>query len=1383
MPSSRFSLIKQVGIGLKTLCQDRPGLFCSVLLFACLGYGCGPSYDVIKEDFRSLNKRKSANKHTEEWDRIKSAREADKPQKALQLLEELGRKVRRNNNPVQQIKVFWEAYQVRKSNEGFGATFRFKPIKALTKKENSAVRSLAYATLASQYQEVQKQVQSAMIDTAKKLPSVANPLLLTWGSQRFKQKIKEYWKKALTPRDKLASLYAGELQPLLEGNSHFRPYRPSLYDLLAYHAIEFFKKGDGHAQTQALEANNLLFSTTSNFIKSNFHSLSGDTGLKEAIKVYQSLAKTHRSDSVYPALMHAELQRLRFVYNHVALPEIKRQKLYYRGLDSLIKHHPENQSKSVAYFYQAHLIYQGFHPTWEATSYPKQIAIKKCNKAIAKFPETYGGKLCKDLKAKILGPSIHLKLQSRYLPYKPGRMRLEYKNMDSLHYTIVQVSAKNWPSLKELPTHKLLKQLKRRPAAYDLRASLPVSGFYESNSTTIGVPALGTGDYVIIASSDSKYNLDESAVSVHHFQVSNISTIPGIDGNGKSKSYYAVNPENGNPLEDVQILAYPVDSSGNLSQTSTWCKNTDSLGKVRIPSYQDGSNYLAFVSGSDTFLFKNKNLITSKPSVQPQTSGKTLALNSYHFSPKDTLKFKGFLPAALDGRADKNQLKREKIPINLFGPSGVKLKDLTVSANGFGSFTDHFQVPERPGRYKLQTPYSATCFTVQQKTSLDKAIKLKANQDQYFVGQKPKIFGRLKAFGELDPGNQKLFFKVKKDIAFPYTQSPEKIPPYATSLVKKGFITSDHNGEFRFTFTAEDWPGMKNYPNAIFQYLITVKFNPENQPSIEKTIKLNASRKQLFIDLLVSEWLEKSQKSSIKTVLHDINGNFLKDSLKFSLFKLKEPTRLYRKQYWPSSAFKMESSKAFHLKFPYDPYKKKPLSPEEMRIDDTLFRTLILSNRKFTIPENISEQLKPGRYRAKIVCRAGSHKHPATDSKHFNVYNATDSRPSIKEFSYTAPSQLEASANEPAEFLWGTAADKGTALVQLPQDSNLGKDTFLTLKTGQTTLDIINNAIPEKARPIHVASVNQNRLYRDIVPIIPKATADSIKPKILDAPKAMDPGEKDTLTITLPDRPPLKNVDLLVSIKQNFPPPAKRFFSEDQSRSLVKSTSLNMPGFGVAAPVIKSSAHKLPIPNRNFEKLRFFNPNKRGGQLSSAMTLKDGKSRHFNSSLSETENVKATSGLNVFQPNLTISGGDTLQFPFQAPNEYGKWQAKVIANHTDFKPGSDTETIVIKPEFKVAVNRPESISISGDRMLSVIVENPLKESKSLNVEGEVVAVRPFNLTDTSLYNQKVVLKPKANHRLSWRLEPSETVISYRYRIKISSNGQIKRFEGTIPVFK
>ncbi len=168
--------------------------------------------------------------------------------------------------------------------------------------------------------------------------------ITTWDLARILDKIRDQFSTALAAESMLRSTPVQQYRELLEGVDSSVLLRPTLYDVLAHNAIDFYSSGEqaGAAQQDAFEisADGPALEDVEAFMRWQPDSADSESLKLAAVKQFQALLRFHQNDEDRSAFLDNDLLRLIFAENH-AFGESKTQR-FQSALRRFANSHSEN---------------------------------------------------------------------------------------------------------------------------------------------------------------------------------------------------------------------------------------------------------------------------------------------------------------------------------------------------------------------------------------------------------------------------------------------------------------------------------------------------------------------------------------------------------------------------------------------------------------------------------------------------------------------------------------------------------------------------------------------------------------------------------------------------------------------------------------------------------------------------------------------------------------------------------------------------------------------------------------------------------------------------------------------------------------------------------
>ncbi len=226
----------------------------------------------------------------------------------------------------------------------------------------------------------------------------------TWDARQLVDAVTSAYLASVEQKALLQKTPISVYDALLEkGDPDARPLRPTLYDLLAHRAIDFFQNTEPDLLKPVFRFEldqPVYFSAPETFTKLTIQSRDSLSGRYQALLLYQQLLAFHLNDASPDALADTDVQRLEFVHRNSTLP--KRDSLYKNTLNELINRYKNQPTEAVYAFQLAQFLantgglvrpldeYDDPQALTQADSsrWNRKMAADICRDIIKRFPKT-----------------------------------------------------------------------------------------------------------------------------------------------------------------------------------------------------------------------------------------------------------------------------------------------------------------------------------------------------------------------------------------------------------------------------------------------------------------------------------------------------------------------------------------------------------------------------------------------------------------------------------------------------------------------------------------------------------------------------------------------------------------------------------------------------------------------------------------------------------------------------------------------------------------------------------------------------------------------------------------------------------------------------------
>lgn len=910
-----------------------------------------------------------------------------------------------------------------------------------------------------------------------------NSDLRTWDLNKIYDHVDRHFMLSLENADSLQHTQLKDFKEILTEYSEDEKQRPTLYDFLAHRALDFFENSEASLIRPAdkfIIQGKSYFGDADAFLKTPTNSNDSRSHELYAVKIYKRLTKFHRKSGSPEAIVDLELRRLHFAKAHST--EENKDTLYFQALERLSNKYKNNESYAeIRYNVASYLNDKGnaYNSETGQNKWSKKQALEVCEEAIKVYPESLGAGQCESLISTIKEKNIFFETETAVGPNTIGKMKITYKNVDSLYFKIIKV---NWDFFydQSLYGEELIKDLLKKSTAANWSLGLENPGDFQSHSTEIKVPKQDFGQYVILASHDKSFKVDTNAIAYGSYWVTNLSYTFRQNGDGTIDTYVA-DRETGAPLKDVKASIYVNKYSYAARKYIIVRKeiyHTDADGMFTISAKEEYRNFfVALEKGADHYN-NSSQLYQYKPYPPEKVYTTTHFFTDRSiYRPGQTIYFKGIRIHHNDNNHTLETGK--KSTVILYDVNYQKVAEIELTTNEYGTFSGSFTAPTGVlnGQMRIQDQYGSTYFSVEEYKRPKFEVEFKPITGVYKIGQKISVTGAAKAYAGSNIDGADVQFRVMRNCSFSsWALYRWGYYPYSPPIeIKNGTLKSDEEGKFVIEFEASEDPSIdkKYYPN--YTYTITADVTDVNGETHSGNSWVVVGYNCLNLSIEVPETAERTEKNRFKLNTTNLMGEKINTSGTIKANRLIEPEQLYHDALWSSPEIQNFSKEDYQKLFPHDEYNKEHDYTKYEKGEEVL-------NTNFDTGENDSldfsgmNSWNPGRYI--IVMNAiDSFGVNVQDIRYITILDKTSKINPLNEvWSFTAlKSYCEPGEN--AEFLISTGAENLNVLYEIEHQGEIVQRKVIKLNKEQQRISI---PIKEDYRgniTIHFNTIKFGRSY------------------------------------------------------------------------------------------------------------------------------------------------------------------------------------------------------------------------------------------------------------------------------------------------------------------
>jgi len=644
----------------------------------------------------------------------------------------------------------------------------------------------------------------------------------TWDLKRLFAEIDKQFAKALSAEKELKEIKIVEYDALLEKGTMPDSYRPTLYDFVAFEALQFYTSGEqaGAKAQDAFEiaADSPVLGPTDEFLKWQPQTTDEDSPKLKAIRLYQNLLTFHKDDKDRSAYLDADLSRLQFAYAH-AYGETKAAR-YKAVLKSFAEQNAEHELAALARHREATVL-QGENELVEA----RQIALEGKNA----FPESPGGKLCANLIADIEASSVQVTTERVWNDPLPV-LRVTYRNITKVHFRAVRL---NWSERltrdrwrPEQLTDADRNELVSRQPELEWSADLePTPDYHERTQDVAAAKNLKPGFYFIVASPNANFGDNANIVSAADVWVSDLAIVMRTEWGKGRVGGFVLTARTGEPVSGATIRTWIRQQTGGIALGPT--TKTDQNGVFSVAGDNRSFFVLASHNGQELAAANEYSNYTQPDQYRP-TAQTIFFTDRSLYRPGQTIHYKGICLLA-DPRADNYKiLPNHKLVVIFSDPNGKEVAKRETVSNDFGSFSGSFTAPRDrlAGRMTirdLNSPGGVAQFNVEEYKRPKFQVAVEAPKEAAKLNGEVKVTGKATAYTGAAIGGAKVRYRITREVRWApwfYDCCWWRLPPSRGEAqeIAHGVSITEPDGTFPITFTAKPDLSVPEKDEPTFHY-------------------------------------------------------------------------------------------------------------------------------------------------------------------------------------------------------------------------------------------------------------------------------------------------------------------------------------------------------------------------------------------------------------------------------------------------------------------------------------------------------------------------------------------------------------------------------------
>jgi hypothetical protein len=917
----------------------------------------------------------------------------------------------------------------------------------------------------------------------------------TWDLPRLFAEIDKQFQKAIAAEKVLKATPITAWNDLLPKGTMPDSYRPTLYDFIAYQALQFYTSGEQAAakpqDSFELSADSSVLDSAEKFM--GWQPVAGadtDSPVLKAIRLYQALLGFHKNDAAPPfAFAHADLERLTWGWN-AAFGDEKNPR-YKAALEAFIRTYADFDISVLAIEREARVLQQEGDLVGA-----RKLALR----GLELFPQSPGGKLCRNLVSEIEAKSATITTERVWNCFpgsraslspaaEPGKdkrdacptLTVSYRNVDAVYFRAIPYDWETFLGRRFIRPENLNDQQRRemvaRKPALEWSAKLPPTSDYKQRTFETPAPdSFKPGYYIIAASCDPKFGEADNVVSLTDVWVSGLAVVTRTR-NGRIEGF-VLQTDSGEPVNGAEVSVWHLDNQGNRIADPTL--KTDENGAFSLkPSENRGYLFRARHNGqelatvADIWTYGWQNRQPYQPAAQT-----VFFTDRAIYRPGQTIQYKGICLWVDQAKDNYEVLKREQLTVVFKDVNGKEVARQKQQANDYGSFAGSFTAPRDRlmGQMSLQVEGRALGvgqFRVEEYKRPKFEVTLDAPKTAAKLNEKVTLTGHAMNYTGAAVDGAGVKYHVVREVRMPWWWGWWRggSPRNQSQEIAHGTATTGTDGAFKIEFAAKPDPKVpeKDEPTFVFQINADVTDSAGETRSAGRAIRVGYTALEAMLS--ADDWQTDGQPVELKLETKTLDGEPQVAEGSVKIYELQAPERVHRRP--------MSQPGYSAPSYPSDESDRSDIPPD-LSTPNNWPLGKVVAEKGFTTGTNglakLSFKLAAGAYRAVLETQDRFGK-KVTGRLPLQVLQPEATKLAIKIPELLAAPDWELQSGQEFVALWGTGYETGRAFIELEQRHEMVQRYWT--KPGQTQQQI-KLAVTEAMRGgffVHVTYVCENRAY------------------------------------------------------------------------------------------------------------------------------------------------------------------------------------------------------------------------------------------------------------------------------------------------------------------
>lgn len=644
-----------------------------------------------------------------------------------------------------------------------------------------------------------------------------------WTSNLFKEKIKQELTLSLRPAPLLQQTPVSQYNLILEKGKDSPELRPTLYDFLAFRAIE----------------------------------------IQPSVKWYEDLIAFRRTQPEKKALLLDELDYWQYKYDNQSVSTTG----YSDTLDSLYKVYEKEPFAAEIRIASMNLLqrerYQGNKAHQDSI---QALIYNLCKESISQYPQYSRINIFKNQLNQMETPVLNIQTDNNVYPGKALTLQIKYVNTPQLIVRIYKSLRQPEDAWRNL--YKNSKSM-RGELVKEVTFKMNLANSYTEADSTLTIPMdkLGLYEYVITVPGK------QLTVS-NRFSVSRLAALTRSQTN--NSEVLVTDLESGKPIEGATVIYYKTNMMNGTLQRQGEVK-TDRLGIAVLPARKKIEQIRPVFREDTSSIITNVYPYGSFPSGQEKDRvDLSLFTDRGIYRPGQNVFFKGI--AYVKDTDNPHVVAGRTYTVTLRDANYKEVASKEFKTDRFGSFNGEFTIPAQTlsGNFTLVSERTRTNIRVEEYKRPTFKVSFLPIKEEVSFGNPVKITGEAQTFSGIDLQTGEVSWTITRRPFWARFYMPNPFD-FTYKQVANGTAKVDGKGNFTISFVPER-PETEGVRAAYQSYEVTATLTDSKGETQEASYTFSVGDTGILLDIrmpgpemendsakaVITAYTVNSQKASVE---------------------------------------------------------------------------------------------------------------------------------------------------------------------------------------------------------------------------------------------------------------------------------------------------------------------------------------------------------------------------------------------------------------------------------------------------------------------------------------------------------------------------------------